>query len=196
MTDDPYSFAPLPTAEGTVLPPPLPPRVGKWQERAWMVCFWLTFLWALLQFAFGYALIYKTPLTPADNEPLTIATTWIWSKGMPADLFLAGVSSLVAAYAFARARAGRSCIVPVIVWFAIRIPILIVLVISFVLLKEAEVASFYYSPNRLPWLALPFRVFLFDLPLWIFLLCAGLVWMVRREPPLRTRPSEAFAPWP
>jgi hypothetical protein len=161
-----------------------------------MVCFWLTFIWALLQFAFGYALTHKQPMKPADDEPLTIAATWIWDKGMPPDLFLAGISSLVAAYAFARARAGKSCTFPIVVWLAMRIPILIVQVVSFLVVKDADMASFYYSPNRLSWELLPVRVFLFDLPLWIFLLCAGLVWMVRREPPLRTPPTESFAPWP
>jgi hypothetical protein len=196
-TDDPYSFEPLPTANSSPLPPPLPPRISKWQERAWMVCFWSTFIWSLLQFGLGFLVLSAaTPLSPADDEPLTLLVTWIWSKGMFADLFLAGVGSLIAAYAFARARAGKSCIVPVIIWLATRIPILIVLVISFFVLKQADAANFYYSRTRVPWEALPIRVFCFNLPLWIFLFCAGLIWFVRREPPLRTRPTEPFAPWP
>jgi hypothetical protein len=192
MADDPYSFEPLHKEDESSLPPPLPPRVGKAAQRVWMVAFWAAFILALLQFGIAAAMVGQRIEPGWEDEPLLIASVWLWRRGMIVDMFIAGAASLIAMYGFARARAGKSFRAPILIWLALRLTIVAVLLVSFLYLK----AEGYQFP---PWDMLPGRLLIIDSLVWIFLLGTGVYLIAKRElpePARRRQPQEPFAPWP
>ncbi len=199
MSENQSKTAQQPTPRWANPAPAAVRSVGKWERRVWMVCFWATFITAMVQAAMAALFVLGTGradgsslLSPtAGNSAavqLAFSTTSGW--GMIIDLAIGVLVAPVGLWAFGRARSGRQFVWPLVAWLITRILSIAVIVVSMGTLIEATVVNV-----AAPWgsrmmamsphfavKVLRTRVGLFELPLWLLLLGLPFVFIERRRP--------------
>lgn len=198
MSDTESHSAQRPTPSWATPTKPAMRQVGKWERRVWMACFWATFITAMVQAAMAALFVLGTGradgsslLSPtAGNSPavqLAFSITSGW--GMIVDLAIGVIVAPLGLWAFGRARSGRPYVWPLATWLTTRILSIAVIVTSLGILISATVVN-VAAPwgsrmvAMVPHFAigvLRTRVGLFELPLWLLLIGAPIVFIERRR---------------
>jgi hypothetical protein len=172
--------------------------IGKWERRVWMVCFWATFITAMVQATMATLFVLGTGRadgssllmpTAGNSAAVQLAFSITSGWGMIIELTIAVVVAPLGLWAFGRARSGRSYALPLAAWLVTRILSIAVNVISLCVLMSAtvvNVAALWGSRMmamgpRFAVGVLRIRVGLFELPLWLLLIGLPIVFIERRR---------------
>jgi len=173
-------------------------QVGKWERRVWMVCFWATFITAMVQAAMAALFVLGTGrddggslLLPTTGNSVAVQLAFSITSGwgMIIDLVIGVIVAPLGLWAFGRARSGRQFVWPLLVWLITRILSFAVIVTSVGILISAtvvNVAALWGSRMvamgpRFAIGVLRTRVGLFELPLWLLLIGLPIVFIERRR---------------
>src|SRR5262245_54439213 len=162
-------------------------RVGKWERRVWMVCFWATFITAMVQAAMAALFVLGTGRgdggsllspTAGNSAAVQLAFSITSGWGMIVDLAVGVLVAPLGLWAFGRARSGRQYLWPLVAWLITRILSIAVIVISIRILISATVVNvaalwgsrMMATGSRFALAVVRARVALFELPLWLLVI--------------------------
>jgi hypothetical protein len=177
---------------------PVMRHVGTWERRVWMVCFWATFITAMVQAAMAALFVLGTghadggsllSPTAGNSAAVQLAFSITSGWGMIVDLAIGVAVAPLGLWAFGRARSGRQYLWPLSAWLITRILSISVIVISLCVLLSAtivNVAALWGSRMMAmgPHFALGVlrtRVGLFELPLWLLAIGFPIVFIERHR---------------
>ena len=180
---------PAPTASG---------QIGKWERRVWMVCFWATFITAMVQAAIAALFVLGTGRadgesllspTAGNSAAVQLAFSITSGWGMIVDLAAGAVVAPLGMWAFGRARSGRPFVWPLAIWLVTRLLSIAVVVYSLSVLVAATVVNVAapWGSRMVPMVpryaigVLRIRVGLFELPLWLLVIGLPIVVIERRR---------------
>src|SRR5262245_25353297 len=113
MSENESKAPTLPTPSWATSTRPVIRQVGKWERRVWMVCFWATFITAMVQAAMAALFVLGTGhadagslLSPTAGNSATVQLAFSMTSGwgMIIDLAIAVVFAPLGMWAFGRAR--------------------------------------------------------------------------------------------
>ena len=171
-------------------------QIGKWERCVWMVCFWATFITAMVQAAMAALFVIGTgrddggsllTATAGNSASVQFALSVTSGWGMIIDLAIGVIVAPLGLWAFGRARSGRQFTWPLAAWLVTRILSIAVIVTSVGILLSAtvvNVAALWGSRMvamgpRFAIGVLRTRVGLFELPLWLLLVGLPIVFIER-----------------
>lgn len=198
MTDRQSKVPTQPTPSWANLTNPAMRHVGKSERRVWMVCFWATFITAMVQAAMAALFVLGTgredggsllTATAGNSAAVQFALSVTSGWGMIIDLAFGAIVAPLGLWAFGRARSGRQFVWPLAAWLITRLLSIAVIVASVGILISASVvnvAALWGSRMvamgpRFAMGVLRTRVGLFELPLWLLLVGLPIVFIERRR---------------
>ena len=169
--------------------------VGKWEERVWMVCFWITFM-ALLWQLFWMCQATWGLFQNRNGIPAPFSGRFVWwfaaLDGFIIDNLAGVLLAPLALYAFAKARTqGLSLRWPFTIWLISHLVLTTALLVCFAMLWLERVAG----PPMLIW-TLPMRVFVNNGPLIALLAAFAAIYFLPKgnlDPPAPAEPIDPLA---
>jgi hypothetical protein len=172
--------------------------VGKWERRVWMVCFWATFITAMVQAAMAALFFLATSradggsllsATAGNSAAVQLAFSITSGWGMIIDLVIGVIVAPLGLWAFGRARSGQPFVWPLAIWLVTRVLSGAVVVNSVSVLVAATVVNVTapWGSRMVPMAprfaigVLRTRVGLFELPLWLLVIGLPIVLIERRR---------------
>jgi hypothetical protein len=182
----------------------MPPirTVGKLERLVWIICFWSTFAFAVAQVWLAGMILFLNVPTISQRVganpyilPANRVAFWYYRDyGFVLDFALGALFAPLALYAFGRARLGwrQGVRWPLGVWIVSKVAMAVMLAWAMFVLSLASGLGGLIEGT------LFFRIFFFNIPLWLFLLGIPIVMFDRRRlrPAIAPKSMSVNAPHP